>query len=621
MSGGIGEAILVEVLAEIIVKTGQLTYHVLLNSRRFADEAADFDLRLRLQLGIWDAIKDIIHNEKIRARMKDADLATYIDVMGRLHQLIRGFVKRRMEKGPKKDEILQATSLDECLQKLEEHNGLSAASKKEQARTMSRLRSVREEIGSTFWGKHRTEEVVSEIEFWGNRLGQFCSWTIPAMFSESPISEVGILADDRLVELKTKSQVMEVLDTTTSTSTTTPALTLPHATVKTTPDSDTPKGTARPKPPVTTEKPKATNSSDSNINIRFKYEFDRKKIIYDSNEGVVEGFVRAHTPNVEVTVADLNRERERRSDLGGIERRRWAKFIENDGTANSVIVEFKSHPVPGEEHHNVPDALKKTIDKLIEALRVASTKPRTFHVLDAEGWFEAEDHFGIVYRLPQTKGPMQCQSLGNILLEKEYRTLLRSDLENRLKLAKGLAGTLLELHSVNWVHKSLHPHNILFFGNQVEDGTLRFDWSSPYLVGFDSSRRTGDATGPLRRHMDSQESQWTSRLYTHPLRLNPNRFERFKKTYDIYSLGIILLEIGLLSTFMENRDLAAEDPFTLRNFFVEQAKTLHIHLGMAYRDVVLECLNGQFVNSDDDYVLVGEFRTKVCDQLELIKIS
>ena len=63
-----------------------------------------------------------------------------------------------------------------------------------------------------------------------------------------------------------------------------------------------------------------------------------------------------------------------------------------------------------------------------------------------------------------------------------------------LKLAKALALTLFELHSVDRVHRSFHP-DILLFYEQIPHGAVHFDWSSPSLVGFDSSRSNSRIPG------------------------------------------------------------------------------------------------------------------------------
>src|SRR5205814_6574387 len=136
------------------------------------------------------------------------------------------------------------------------------------------------------------------------------------------------------------------------------------------------------------------------------------------------------------------------------------------------------------------------------------------------------NHFGLVYRLPSLSGYFRCESLGNILLNPSYRELLHRDLQNRLKLAKALAWTLFELHSIDWVHESLDPDNILLFGEDV-GGVIQFDWSKPYVVGFHSARSVDGFSGRL-----NIRTQQTVRLYTHPDR-QADSYVRFEKKHDI----------------------------------------------------------------------------------------
>lgn len=70
------------------------------------------------------------------------------------------------------------------------------------------------------------------------------------------------------------------------------------------------------------------------------------------------------------------------------------------------------------------------------------------------------------------------------------------------------------------------------------------------------------------------------------------RVPRFKRKYDIYSLGLVLLEIGLwdsVSTF--NTNLATPEAFTGR--LVRACKRdLGHRMGRTYRDVVIRCIEG-----------------------------
>ena len=99
-----------------------------------------------------------------------------------------------------------------------------------------------------------------------------------------------------------------------------------------------------------------------------------------------------------------------------------------------------------------------------------------------------------------------------------------------------MSNCLLYLHAVNWLHKGLRSHNIIFFRTVAG----HVDYSKPYLSGFDFSRPArpdemtdipGDAEHNFYRHPHAQS-------------VNPGERERFKKSFDIYSLGVLFVEIA-----------------------------------------------------------------------------
>jgi len=333
-----------------------------------------------------------------------------------------------------------------------------------------------------------------------------------------------------------------------------------------------------------------------------------------------EGFVRTPSPIPGHNSMDLEFDPTKRSDLGGVDRRQWAEYTDDEGNRAPVIVEFKSRPCQDDYRYTLgPQVITEEINKLIKTLRIAAQTAETaetFRVMYCEGWYQTFDHFGLVYRLPPHPAKFRCESLGNILLKPEYKEQLLRDLDNRLQLAKALAWTLFELHTVDWVHQSFHPDNILLFGNELGPGTVQFDWSKPYVVGFVSSRSNSGVSGKL-----NFRGQWTSRLYTHPDRLLKD-YERYTKIHDIYSLGVVLLEVGRLGSFMEDRQHGEWNklgPHKMRDVFKEKAKSLQTILGKNYREVVLACLDGNF-EKWDDYTLLNDFRTQVCQKLDQIKI-
>ena len=202
-----------------------------------------------------------------------------------------------------------------------------------------------------------------------------------------------------------------------------------------------------------------------------------------------------------------------------------------------------------------------------------------------------------------------------------YSKLLAENQDNRLNLAKSLANTLYHLNSVQWVHKSLNPDNILLFG-QAE---AVFDWSSPYLVGFDVSRPVDANSDRLTPNL-----RWGNRVYIHPDRQREGQIPRFRIRYDIYSLGVVLLEIGKLICFKSDEyrqdktwtDVPAHE---VQKRLERMASELKRDMGKTYAEIVELCLRGNFLGStvsekhdDDDTELLEVFRIAVCENFDQI---
>lgn len=109
-------------------------------------------------------------------------------------------------------------------------------------------------------------------------------------------------------------------------------------------------------------------------------------------------------------------------------------------------------------------------------------------------------------------------------------------LTHRVALAHKVAQCLLYLHAVNWLHKALRSSNILFFPSNDTEVDIR----SPYVTGFDNSRRS-------QFHEVSTEVRRIGRMevYRHPDTQLDGPMLPYRKTFDIYSLGLVLAEIAL----------------------------------------------------------------------------
>lgn len=153
------------------------------------------------------------------------------------------------------------------------------------------------------------------------------------------------------------------------------------------------------------------------------------------------------------------------------------------------------------------------------------------------------NRLGLVFERPQDS--TLDATLPPISLRELLQTTRRPRVTDRIKLAHAISNCLLYLHAVNWLHKGLRSHNIVFFRTT----TGHVNYAQPYLSGFDFSRparadEMTDVPGP------GDDAEYN--LYRHPHAQSPSAGEsgrqRFKKSFDIYSLGVLFVEIARWAT-------------------------------------------------------------------------
>lgn len=197
----------------------------------------------------------------------------------------------------------------------------------------------------------------------------------------------------------------------------------------------------------------------------------------------------------------------------------------------------------------------RRIDDLARMVHSASDRHPDLHTIDCLGYTDdtASSRYGLVYKAPNNS----FSTLNQLITSNDYRT---PDLGDRFKLAHTLAVALWSLHSLDWLHKGLCSTNILFFPSAFSASATRAtataatvaEISSPYLLGFDCSRPEHlTEMSVATRNPSSQD------LHRHPNSLDTLDRKPYCKSYDIYSLGIILLEIGLWKVLQVSWDAAA----------------------------------------------------------------
>lgn len=147
---------------------------------------------------------------------------------------------------------------------------------------------------------------------------------------------------------------------------------------------------------------------------------------------------------------------------------------------------------------------------------------------------------------------------------------------------------MLYLHACGILHKALHSGNILFF---QRTGETVPDLSSPFLLGYDYARPHGiafksEANDPVELRGDQ--------VYAHPdYDLSAKR--RYLKAYDLYGLGVLLLESAIWKSARTLIPPNTARP-EARILLINEALNLEPLVGELFTGVVARCLTGDIYN-------------------------
>ncbi|KAI1118193.1 hypothetical protein F5Y14DRAFT_447075 [Nemania sp. NC0429] len=261
-----------------------------------------------------------------------------------------------------------------------------------------------------------------------------------------------------------------------------------------------------------------------------------------------------------------------------------------------------------------------------------SSKPAGLKILNCVGVIKPGDPkgmYGLVYQYPSgTKSPPS--TLLHLLTGQWKKPDEQPTLGSKFRLAFALADFLKEYHTIDWLHERFNSHNILFFNSFTALNDESEAISNPYIVGLHKSRPDGSfwlTDGPLA---DADLGDYQHPDYT-------KGGLRYRPAFDYYSLGVVLLEIGLwrpISSWGSKfRDSTADE---VRSDLIEFCRSrLCIKMGVVYRDVVLRCMDssleydtnvgGQVIEDEDASgevtTILEHFTSRVVAPLENLAVT
>ncbi|RTE76429.1 hypothetical protein BHE90_009104 [Fusarium euwallaceae] len=252
------------------------------------------------------------------------------------------------------------------------------------------------------------------------------------------------------------------------------------------------------------------------------------------------------------------------------------------GHGDKVLVEWKAIKAGTPREKDIVTRIQ-----VLGAL-LSTRDAEPFHRMPFVGIFDDTDferrqgnrRIGLVYRIPKSLGNLNSPLSLAELIERDTKAKTRPALGDRFELASKLASAMSLFHATNWLHKSFRSDNILFGEDE--------DITKPYILGFGYSRPAGDDSIETHPAGDPKLD-----LYYHP-----DVSEGWTKIKDMYSLGIVLLEVALWRSMFEPRfqgmglHQVSEDIVTSLNG--QFGRDLVGMVGEVYVDVVKRCLAGCF---------------------------
>jgi hypothetical protein len=180
---------------------------------------------------------------------------------------------------------------------------------------------------------------------------------------------------------------------------------------------------------------------------------------------------------------------------------------------------------------------------------------------------DATNRVKLIYELPDWADPNQepmtlARLIAYTKMQDPGRVTEQPSLTTRFQLATVLVSAIYQLHSSSWMHREMSAENVIFFQGfrnllgekqSPQSLTTLYDLKNPYLDGFKNSRSSVYGLSPsydddpkrLAMFWVQEQPYRHSSYLLHKRWGNGSRrkFHRFRHEY--YSLGLILLEIGL----------------------------------------------------------------------------
>ncbi|KAL4766963.1 hypothetical protein BDW60DRAFT_212421 [Aspergillus nidulans var. acristatus] len=240
----------------------------------------------------------------------------------------------------------------------------------------------------------------------------------------------------------------------------------------------------------------------------------------------------------------------------------------------------------------------------------------------------------LIYSLPPRTTGSSILTLHDYILN-----FPRPALGDRFAMALSVAETVLDIHTSGWVHKGIWSRGILVIPTTERVSLYLVGWSAARPRSVELSAQSLEA-GKARSVKMSAQSLQAQRLgRSVPPQLEPQLYhhrERYQNVtagftakHDIYSVGVVLLEMALWTTMSKQfagpinkaKEKGALPPASMVTDALAKlarGERMAQEMGRGYARVVQRCLDTDFEvdkHDEQESALLGQFQALVADQL------
>jgi hypothetical protein len=296
--------------------------------------------------------------------------------------------------------------------------------------------------------------------------------------------------------------------------------------------------------------------------------------------------------------------------------------------ANAILVEWKQYQ--GYWSTEIGNELFDRVELLTEFLKTASrgSEILNLRLLNCLGYChdDKKRRLGFIYAKPKSVGPGPCLRLSAVISKYGESDVYAPAVGDRMRLGRILCEAMFAFHNAEWFHKSFSSSIILLFpdtetsGEDSAGAPQASDYSimAPYITGFNYSR-------PSQKDGFSEPDSISNemRFYQHPS-YKRVPMQKYTHEFDYYSLGIVLLEVGLWSPLATlTQSFNHQAPIEVANMIRSSlCPLLRSTIGSIFESVVVSLLeafpSGTDQEEKNEYTAIGErlhFQTSVIQEL------